>query len=126
MLVAAGFVDVKIAVKENGRDIVKGWIAGSGLGETAFLMFFFAGFALVAAAVFGLAMVYRSQAVGVLGVLGAFITPLLIGAEFDSGIFPLVYVAVINAPVILLGMKRDWQILYNLSFYLNRIANMSS
>ena len=26
MLVAAGFVDVKIAVKENGRDIVKGWI----------------------------------------------------------------------------------------------------
>ena len=30
MLVAAGFVDVKIAVKENGRDIVKGWIPGSG------------------------------------------------------------------------------------------------
>ena len=30
MLVAAGFVDVKIAVKENGRDIVKDWIPGSG------------------------------------------------------------------------------------------------
>ena len=30
MLVAAGFVEVKIAVKENGRDIVKGWIPGSG------------------------------------------------------------------------------------------------
>ena len=30
MLVAAGFEDIKIAVKENGRDIVKDWIPGSG------------------------------------------------------------------------------------------------
>lgn len=69
-----------------------------------------------ALAVFGLAMVYHSQAVGVLGVLGAFITPLLIGGEMERGVFPLVYVAVINAPVILLGLRRKWQLLYNLSF----------
>ena len=30
MLLGAGFVDVKIDVKENGRDIVAGWIPGSG------------------------------------------------------------------------------------------------
>ena len=30
MLVAAGFDDIKITVKENGRDIVKDWIPGSG------------------------------------------------------------------------------------------------
>src|SRR5690348_18063751 len=30
------------------------WIAGAGFGETAFLMFFFAGFAALAAAVFAL------------------------------------------------------------------------
>ena len=36
------------------NELVSGWITNSGLSETAFLMFFFAGFALVAAAVFGL------------------------------------------------------------------------
>jgi len=69
-----------------------------------------------ALAVFGLAMVYRSQSVGVLGVLGAFTTPLLIGGDMDAGIFPLVYVALVNVPVILLGVQRKWQVLYNLSF----------
>ena len=75
-----------------------------------------AGLLASALAVFGLAIVYRSQAVGVLGVLGAFITPLLIGGEMEKGIFPLIYVAVINAPVILLGVRRKWQGLYNVSF----------
>ena len=79
------------------------WVAGAGLAASAL-------------AVFGLAMVYRSQSVGVLGVLGAFITPLLIGADMDVGLFPMVYVALINVPVILLGTQRRWQILYNLSF----------
>ncbi len=77
-----------------------------------------AGFLLFisALAVFGLAMAYRAQSVGVLAVLGAFITPLLIGGEMDSGIFPLVYIALINVPVILLGVRRKWQVLYNLAF----------
>ena len=61
-------------------------------------------------------MLYSSQSVAVLGVLGAFITPLLIGGELDAGIFPLVYIALINVPVILLGVRRKWQVLYNLAF----------
>jgi len=75
-----------------------------------------AGLFVSALAVFGLAMVYNSQAVGVMGVLGAFITPLLIGGEMEKGVFALVYVAVINIPVFLLGIRRKWQALYNLSF----------
>jgi uncharacterized membrane protein len=75
-----------------------------------------AGLFVSALAVFGLAMVYGSQAVGVLGVLGAFITPLLIGGDMDKGVFALVYVAVINIPVLLLGVRRKWQVLYNVSF----------
>ena len=65
-----------------------------------------AGLLASALAVFGLAMAYRSQAVGVLGVLGAFTTPLLIGGDIDAGIFPLAYVALINIPVLLLGVRR--------------------
>jgi uncharacterized membrane protein len=77
-----------------------------------------AGLFMSALAVFGLSMVYNSQAVGVLGVLGAFITPLLIGGEMGKGVFPMIYVAVINAPVLLLGVRRKWQMLYNLAFVL--------
>lgn len=75
-----------------------------------------AGLFVSALAVFGLAMVYNSQAVGVLGVVGAFVTPLLIGGDMEKGVFALVYVAVINVPVLLLGIRRKWQALYNLSF----------
>lgn len=75
-----------------------------------------AGLFASALAVFGLAMVYRSQSVGVLGVLGAFVTPLLIGGDLEAGVFPLVYIALVNVPVILLGVRRKWQILYNLAF----------
>ncbi|MDZ8118505.1 DUF2339 domain-containing protein [Pontiella agarivorans] len=75
-----------------------------------------AGLFIAAAAVFGLAMFYASQAVAVLGVLGAFVTPILIGGDLDAGVFPLVYVALINVPVILLGLRRKWQWLYNLAF----------
>lgn len=69
-----------------------------------------------ALAVFGLALAYRSQAVAVLGVVGAFITPLLIGSEKSSPLFMLLYGAVVNVPVIMLGIRRKWQTLYNLAF----------
>lgn len=74
------------------------------------------GLFICAAAVFGLAMFYASQSVAILGVLGAFITPLLIGGDLEAGIFPLVYILLINVPVILLGIHRKWQTLYNLAF----------
>ena len=74
------------------------------------------GLVLSAAAVLALAVVYDSQAVAVLGMVGAFFAPQLIGGTLNEGLFPLAFVAVINVPVIMLGVKRDWHVLYNLAF----------
>lgn len=75
-----------------------------------------AGLAASAAGVLALALIYNSQAVALLGVLGAFITPLLVVSHFGKGIFPLVYVAVVNVPVLLLGVRRAWGLLGNFAF----------
>ena len=76
------------------------------------------GLVLSAAAVLALAAVYDSEAVAVLGMVGAFVAPPLIGGDLDEGFFPLAFVAVVNVPVILLGVKRDWHVLYNVAFLL--------
>lgn len=80
-----------------------------------------AGLTASAAAAFGLAAVYDSQAVAVMSLLGAFLTPLLIGGDFGHGLFPLVFIAAVNVPVILLGVKRRWQACYNLAFVLTAL-----
>lgn len=69
-----------------------------------------------AAAALALAAVYDSQAVAILALLGAFLTPQLIGGEFDRGPFPLIFIAGVNVPVLVLGLKRKWQALYNVAF----------
>lgn len=69
-----------------------------------------------ACAVFGLSLAYRSQSVALVAVLGAFITPFLMGGERNAGLFLPLYAAVVNIPVILLGVRRNWQVLYNLAF----------
>ncbi|VGO18404.1 DUF2339 domain-containing protein [Pontiella sulfatireligans] len=63
-----------------------------------------------------LALSYNSQLVAALGVLGAFITPLMVGGDIDQGVFPLAYIAVINLPVMILGIKKNWQVLYNSAY----------
>ncbi len=68
---------------------------------------------LSAALLLWISMLYNSQIVSCLGVLGAFITPMLVGREFDGGTFPLIYIALINLPVMFLGVKKHWQVLYN-------------
>lgn len=75
-----------------------------------------AGLAASAAAALGLAAVYNSQAVALLALIGAFTTPALIGGEFHRGVFPLIFIAAVNVPVLVLGLKRRWQWLYNLAF----------
>ncbi len=63
-----------------------------------------------------LAWLYRSQAVAVLGVVGAFLIPVVIRNTVQEGWFLLAYVALLNLPVIGLGLWRRWQWLYNLAF----------
>ena len=77
-----------------------------------------AGLGLVASAVavLALAAAYNSQVVAVLGVLGAYISPLLIGGDLSEGSFALFFIAVVNVPVLALGLKRKWQWLYNIAF----------
>jgi len=74
------------------------------------------GLVLSAAATLGLAVAYRSQAVAVIGVLGAFLMPVFLDDLSDSRLFFLSYIALINLPVIFLGLQRKWQALYNLAF----------
>ena len=76
------------------------------------------GLIAAAAAAVALALAYGSQAVALVGVLGAFITPLLIGGDYEQGVFPLAYIAIINVPVVILGVRRKWQLLYNIAFVL--------
>jgi len=73
-----------------------------------------AGLVASAAAVLALSALYNSQAIGVLGLLGAYITPVLIRGDFSEGIFPLAYIAVVNIPVIAMGVRRNWQVLQSL------------
>lgn len=76
----------------------------------------FAGLAAAAAAVFALSLLYRSQTIGVLGLLGAYVAPLLVKSGHPDAIFVLTFAAVINVPVLVLGFMRRWQWLYNLAF----------
>ncbi|MFH0908368.1 MAG: DUF2339 domain-containing protein [bacterium] len=76
-----------------------------------------AGLVASAAAVFALSAVYNSQAIGVLGLLGAYITPVLVRGDFSTGLFPLAYIAVVNIPVIAMGVRRNWQVLQSLGAF---------
>ena len=55
-MLAVTFGNLWVLLADAGvrNDTVTGWIAATGFGETAFLMFFFAGFAALAALVFAL------------------------------------------------------------------------
>ncbi|MDA0322424.1 MAG: DUF2339 domain-containing protein [Verrucomicrobia bacterium] len=83
------------------------------------------GLVAVAAACLLLAVRYRSQAIAVLGVLGAFLTPFLMDSNALNLTFTLAYIAVINVPVMLLGLRRSWQGLYNTAFALSVIVLLS-
>jgi uncharacterized membrane protein len=74
-----------------------------------------AGLIASAIGVLALAAAYKSQAVAVLGILGAYIAPGLLGGDFDDGLFPLAYVALVNLPVIFLGRRNNWQVLLGLA-----------
>jgi len=83
------------------------------------------GLVAVATACLLLAVRYRSQTIAVLGVLGAFLTPFLMDSNALNLTFTLAYIAVINVPVMLLGLRRSWQGLYNTAFALSVIVLLS-
>lgn len=82
----------------------------------------FAGLLAVSAAVFSLAMLYRSQWIALGALLGAFFVPVFTSSGTRDGLFFLGYIAILNLPVIALGLKRRWQWLYNTSATLTWVA----
>jgi uncharacterized membrane protein len=78
-----------------------------------------------AAGVFWLSVVYGSEAVAMLGLVGAFLTPQLAGGDFAHGIFPLAFIAVVDAPAIVLGIRRKWLVLANSAFVLSALMTVA-
>ena len=76
-----------------------------------------AGLVVSAVGVLGLARRYDSQAVAILGVLGAYATPWLVEPLANAGLFPLVYVLFVNVPVLALYRVRPWHTLPNLAVF---------
>ena len=74
------------------------------------------GLVLCAALTLRLAVMYRSEVVAVIGVIGAFAMPLLIDDPSNPQTFLMSYLAIVNIPVLLLGLRRHWQTLYNTAF----------
>lgn len=72
--------------------------------------------------VIGLSLLYDSQIIALLGVAGAFLTPMAIGGDLDRGPFPLAYFAAVNAMLLPLGVRRSWQSLHNVAFVLTALA----
>jgi|GEM_PF-7088516 hypothetical protein len=73
----------------------------------------------VALLTFALSWFERSQVTGVFAVIGAFAMPLLVKTPNPNHVFFCFYILCVNLPVILLGLRRNWQTLYNLSFILS-------
>lgn len=80
------------------------------------------GLLAVAAAILALAMLYNSQLVALGALLGAYFVPPLTDSGTRDGIFLLSYIAILNLPVLALGLKRRWQTLYNTSAILTWFA----
>lgn len=74
------------------------------------------GLTAAAAATLALAVLFDSQLIGLLALFGAFVAPYLAGGDTEDGIFVLAFSAVVNLPVLALGLKRRWQALYNTAF----------
>jgi uncharacterized membrane protein len=80
------------------------------------------GLLAVAAAILALAVLYNSQFVALGALLGAYFVPPLTDSGTRDGLFLLSYVAVLNLPVLVLGLKRRWQALYNTAAGLTWLA----
>lgn len=69
-----------------------------------------------AGATLALAVRHRSQAVAVTAVVGAFVMPLLLDTPAPRYLALMTYAAVVNVPVLWLGLYRNWQGTYNSAF----------
>ncbi len=80
--------------------------------------------AAIAMLVLALSWYEKSQVAGVFATIGAFMMPVLVKTPNPNHVFFCCYLLVINLPVILLGLQRKWQMLYNLSFVFSMLLGL--
>jgi uncharacterized membrane protein len=85
-----------------------------------------AALAATAGAVLALSALYNSQFVALMALFGAFVAPAIVRTDSPSGLFLLTFAAGVNVPIILLGLKRRWQWLYNAAFALTWITYVAA
>jgi len=85
-----------------------------------------AALAVTAGAVLALAALYNSQFVALMALFGAFVAPAIVRTDSPNGLFLLTFAAGVNVPVILLGLKRRWQVLYNAAFVLTWLTFLAA
>lgn len=74
-----------------------------------------------------LAVRYESLVVAIFGIVGGFLTPLLIGRNLDEyHLFRLLYVAVLNVGVLGISYFKRWSVLTFLAFLATTIYSLSS
>jgi hypothetical protein len=74
------------------------------------LMVFITGLTVAAA------MKYEQQIIAIGGLLGAYSIPFLLSTGEDKPITLFTYMTIINAGILFISFKRNWQILYHLAF----------
>ncbi len=85
-----------------------------------------AALSVTAGAVLALAALYNSQFVALMALFGAFVAPAIVRTDSPNGLFLLTFAAGVNVPVILLGLKRRWQWLYNAAFVLTWLTFLAA
>ncbi len=79
----------------------------------------------VAGLIFVLSWWENSQIIGIFATTGAFLMPLLVRTPNPNHLFFCLYLLCVNLPVIFLGLKCKWQVLYNLGFIFSALLGTS-
>lgn len=59
---------------------------------------------------------YNQEVISVIGLAGAYAIPFLIGGESEDHIFLFSYIAIINFGILVVALKKYWQLLFYLAF----------
>ena len=78
---------------------------------TAFLLM-----VVVTAVACGLSLLYEVKWLSVLGLIGGFVTPVVLGADEPQFNFLMIYMAILNAGILSIALFKRWKLLHNLGF----------
>ena len=62
------------------------------------------------------AMAFETQALAILGLIGGFLTPILLSAGHDNYVVLFTYMAILNVGILVISFRKHWAILQGLGF----------